>query len=108
MAAPPHRPTKVPPLRAGDHLDREEFERRYNAMPSVNKAELNEGVVYMPSPVSFEDHAEQHAHLMGLLAMYRFLTPGVRVGDNATFAWTWAMSRSPMHCCSSIPTAAAR
>jgi hypothetical protein len=84
MAAPPLPPTKVPPLRDGDRLDRDEFERRYNAMPDVKKAELIEGVVYMPSPVSFEEHGEQHAHLMGVLAFYRFHTPGVRVGDNAT------------------------
>src|SRR3954451_19001020 len=74
----------IPPLRNGDHLDRQEFERRYNAMPHVNKAELIEGVVYMPSPVSFEDHGEQHAHLLLWLGTYRAHTPGVRVGDNAT------------------------
>jgi hypothetical protein len=84
MSAPTARPTKVPRLHNGDHLDRDEFERRYNAMPDVKKAELIEGVVYMPSPVRFEEHGEQHAHLMGLLTFYRFHTPGVRVGDNAT------------------------
>jgi hypothetical protein len=77
-------PDYNPPLRNGDHLDRDEFERRYNAMPDVKKAELIDGVVYMPSPVSFEEHGEQHAHLMGLLAFCRFHTPGVRVGDNST------------------------
>jgi hypothetical protein len=75
---------RVPPLRNGDHLDRVEFERRYNAMPQVNKAELIEGVVFMPSPVSFENHGEQHAHLMAWLVVYRAHTPGLRVGDNAT------------------------
>jgi len=49
---------RIPPLRSGDHLTRDEFERRYEAMPEVNKAELIEGVVYMPSPVSAEDHGE--------------------------------------------------
>jgi hypothetical protein len=84
MSAPPITPPRVPPLRNGDHLTRDEFERRYNAMPDKKKAELIEGVVYMPSPVHFEEHGEQHAHLMGLLTFYRFHTPGVRVGDNAT------------------------
>src|SRR5690242_14669268 len=84
MAAPTVPPVTVPPLRNGDHLDRDEFERRYSAMPDVKKAELIEGVVYMPSPVSFEEHGEQHAHLMTWLGMFRFQTPGVRVGDNAT------------------------
>jgi hypothetical protein len=40
----------IPPLENGDRLTRREFERRYNAMPDVKKAELIEGVVYMPSP----------------------------------------------------------
>jgi hypothetical protein len=83
MEAPTRSPT-TPLLHNGDHLDRDEFERRYNAMPEVKKAELIEGVVYLPSPVRFDEHGEQHAHLMGLLTFYRFHTPGVRVGDNAT------------------------
>ncbi len=40
----------IPPLRNGDHLSRDEFERRYEAMAGVNKAELIEGVVHIPSP----------------------------------------------------------
>jgi len=31
---------KPPPLASGDRLTRAEFERRYHAMPHVNKAEL--------------------------------------------------------------------
>ncbi|MBI2479229.1 MAG: hypothetical protein HYV60_11530 [Planctomycetia bacterium] len=46
--------TVTPPLRQGDCLKRDEFERRYEAMPNVKKAELIEGVVYMPPPVSNE------------------------------------------------------
>ena len=30
----------LPPLQNGDRLDRFEFERRYNAMPHLKKAEL--------------------------------------------------------------------
>ena len=45
------KPPRILPLEHGDHLTREEFERRYEAMPHVRKAELIEGVVYMPSPV---------------------------------------------------------
>lgn len=73
---------RVPPLRNGDHLDRFEFERRYEAMPEVKKAELIEGVVYMPPPVSFERHGEQHFNLIIWLGTYRAQTPGVRGGDN--------------------------
>lgn len=75
---------RIPPLCNGDHLDRIEFERRYEAMPHVNKAQLIEGIVYMPSPVSFESHGEQHAHLMTWLGVYRAHTPGSRIADNAT------------------------
>src|SRR5262245_17111719 len=44
-------PEAVPPLENGDRLTRAEFERRYRAMPHLKKAELIEGVVYIPSPV---------------------------------------------------------
>ena len=74
----------VPRLANGDRLTRAEFERRYHAMPEVKKAELLEGVVYMPSPVTFDRHAEPHADLMTWLGFYRAMTPGVRLGDNGT------------------------
>jgi len=41
-----------PPLENGARLTSREFLRHYEAMPDVKKAELIEGVVYMPSPVS--------------------------------------------------------
>ena len=50
----------VPPLQNGDRLTLVEFERRYKAMPGLKKAELIEGVVYMPSPVAFDDHGGPH------------------------------------------------
>jgi Uma2 family endonuclease len=53
-------------------------------MPHVKKAELIEGVVYMPSPVHFESHGEPHAFIIGWLVSYCAATPGVRLGDNAT------------------------
>jgi hypothetical protein len=71
-------------LRNGDHLGRDEFERRYNAMPEVKKAELIEGVVYMPSPVRLHEHGVPHARLISLLGFYSFLTPGVLAADNTT------------------------
>ena len=50
--APTRHPVElVPELENGDRLTRAEFERRYEAMPEVKKAELIEGVVYNPSPV---------------------------------------------------------
>ncbi len=65
-------PTQVsiPPLENGDYLTRHEFERRYQAMPQVKKAELIEGVVHMASPVRFRSHAKPHAQVMGWLSVY--------------------------------------
>lgn len=74
----------VPPLENGDRLNRFEFERRYNAMPKLKKAELIEGTVYMASPLRFELHAEPHARVMTWLGVYQAMTSGVRLGDNPT------------------------
>ena len=45
--------TATLPLENGDRLTRAEFERRYAAMPRLKKAELIEGIVYVPSPVRY-------------------------------------------------------
>ena len=74
----------VPPLENGDVLTRAEFERRYEAMPHLKKAELIEGVVYVPSPVRHSYHGHQHAHLINWLGHYEAHTPGVEVSDNVT------------------------
>lgn len=79
----PTPPESIPPLRDGDHLTRAEFERRYQAMPEVKKAELIAGVVYLPSPVS-NHHAATHFDMIGLLGTYRFATPGVVGSDNGS------------------------
>src|SRR5713226_5758908 len=83
-AVPPAVTETIPPLKTGDRLTRAEFERRYDAMPDLKKAELIEGVVYMPSPVRLRRHASPHADLMTWLGTYRIHTPGVLVGDNGT------------------------
>src|SRR5271168_2500849 len=89
-STPPAEPREVvgngalPPLENGDRLTRAEFERRYEAMPRLKKAELIEGVVYMPSPVRHRGHSNPHGHLMAWLVNYEADTPGVASGDNAT------------------------
>src|SRR5262249_33252195 len=60
------------------------FERRYEAMPHVKKAELIEGVVYMPSAVRYRPHGRPHFQLIGWLAAYEAATPGVEGGDNTS------------------------
>jgi Uma2 family endonuclease len=75
---------EIPPLENGDHLTRAEFERRYQARPEIRKAELIEGVVYMPSPVRLKSHAEPHARILTWLGVYCASTPGVQLADNST------------------------
>jgi Uma2 family endonuclease len=76
--------THPPPLENGARLARPEFERRYRAMPELKKAELVEGVVFMPSPVRQPDHSLPHAAVLGWLTQYWAATPGTEPGDNAT------------------------
>lgn len=77
-------PLKIPPLENGDRLTRAEFERRYNAMSRVKKAELIEGVVYMSSALRYRSHAKPHANLMGWLFFYKINTLGLGLSDNGT------------------------
>jgi hypothetical protein len=74
----------IPFLEPGDRLSRDEFERRYSAMPNVKKAELIEGVVFMPSPVRLKAHAKPHSHLITWLGYYDAYTPCATVADNGT------------------------
>src|SRR3982750_4253228 len=76
--------TLVPPLENGDRLTRAEFERRYETMPHLKKAELIEGVVYMSSPVRLQKHSRPHLKLAAWLSAYEDATPGVVAGDNST------------------------
>ena len=87
MSAPqrPVSPTEtIPPLEPGDRLTRAEFERRYQSMAHVKKAELVEGVVYMPSPVRFDRHGHQHYRLIRWIGLYEGATPGLMGADNTT------------------------
>jgi Uma2 family endonuclease len=71
-------------LQNGDRLTRDEFERRYDATPNLKKAELIEGVVYMPPPVSYRDHGAPHFDVISWLGLYRMETPGISGGDNGS------------------------
>ncbi len=86
MARPDPAPPieRVPELVAGDRLTRDEFERRYHAMPHLTKAELIEGVVYVPSPIRVTHHGSPHASIMGWLTTYWAATPGTLAAANST------------------------
>ncbi len=79
-----HSAPSIPPLEAGARLTRSEFERRYHAMPHVKKAELIDGVVYLPSPVRFNVHGQQTGLITRWLAVYHAATPHTSFADNAT------------------------
>ena len=66
-----------------DHLTREEFHRRYVARPDIRKAELIEGVVFVPSPVR-ASHGESHFAVAGWLYAYKARNPAVHVPIDAT------------------------
>lgn len=77
-------PAAVPPLEPGDRLTRLEFERRYEAMPHLKKAELIEGVVYMPAAVRHHRHGRPHNYLSHWVASYVTETPGVDCSSDAS------------------------
>lgn len=74
----------VYPLENGDRLTRGEFERRYQAMPEVKKAELIEGEVYLASPVRVEHHGKPHSYVQWRATHYTVFTPGTHASDNST------------------------
>jgi Uma2 family endonuclease len=75
---------RLPPLQNGDHLTAEDFERRYDAMPDLKKAELIEGVVFMGSPVSTDEHGAPEGKVGTWLGVYEAFTPGTQSAHNAT------------------------
>lgn len=78
--------TLPPPLREGDRLTRQEFLRRWEAMPDLKRAELIDGVVNMPSPIT-DDRSTYHFRLSAWLTYFVTETPGCVAGT----AGTWLM-----------------
>jgi Uma2 family endonuclease len=71
-------------LENGDRLSAHEFLRRFEAMPELKKAELINGVVYMPSPLRWDRHAKPDSLLQTWAGVYVLNTSGVESGANAT------------------------
>lgn len=67
----------------GQRLDQPTFHALYEAMPPGARAELIDGVVYMPSPVG-RAHSVAQVPLIVWLDYYADKTPGVEAMDNAT------------------------
>lgn len=67
-------------------MTREEFIRRWEALPEIKRAELIDGIVYMPSPVSgIHGSCDYLVHMW--LGQYTLATPGCR-GETGS---TWFM-----------------
>src|SRR5690242_15074341 len=71
-------------LENGDRLSRAEFERRWDAMPELKRAELIEGVVYLPSPVRIEAHGMPHAMVVTWCGNYAATTPATKTACEAS------------------------
>jgi Uma2 family endonuclease len=78
----------------GQRLDQPAFHALYEAMPPGTRAELIDGVVYMPSPVGL-DHGEAHVPVIMWLGFYAQNTRGVGVLDNATTVLGWKSEPQP-------------
>ena len=77
-------PVSPPPLRDGDRLTSDEFLARWEAMPELKHAELLDGIVYVPSPLS-RVHATSHIRLSGWISSYEASTPGCEAGSDGTW-----------------------
>jgi Uma2 family endonuclease len=75
--------TQVPPLAEGQRLSRDEFLRRWEAMPELKRAELIKGVVRMPSPLSL-DHGDTDLDIGAVLWTYAAHTPGTKANSAST------------------------
>ncbi|AFY30891.1 Uma2 family endonuclease [Calothrix sp. PCC 7507] len=85
VKTPPQYSLTIPRLENGDKLTRYEFERRYNAMSNLKKAELIEGIVYlMPAALRFRSHGQPHGWILTWLGTYEASTPGVALGVEPT------------------------
>ncbi len=84
MVKTPSERRLIPPLENGDRLTRYEFERRYDTLPQLKRAELIEGVVYMAAALRFRSHGQPHASLLTWLGNYTVVTPGTALGDAPT------------------------
>jgi len=71
-------------LVTGMKLTLEEFLIRWEAIPELKKAELIDGVVYVPSPVSIE-HDNRDLKIHGWLDRFAEETPGCDCGSNGTW-----------------------
>ncbi len=71
-------------LVTGDRMNVQEFLRRWEELPDLKNAELIDGIVHVPSPVS-RQHGCLDTRIISWLAQYAQLTPGCEAGNNSTW-----------------------
>jgi len=71
-------------LITGQRMNVAEFLSRWEDLPELKNAELIDGVVYVPSPVSL-DHGSLDTQIHWWLAQYAYSTPGCQCGNNSTW-----------------------
>ncbi len=88
--------TKAAPrmLVEGQRLDQPTFHALYEAMPPGTRAELIDGVVYMPSPVG-RAHGDAQLPALVWLDYYAENTPGVQALPEATTVLGWRSEPQP-------------
>jgi hypothetical protein len=84
-------------IRPGDRMSPSEFLERWEQMPGLKFAELIDGVVYMPSPISLV-HANWDGLIQSVCGMYRLRTPGTQMLTNST--WLMTATGAPQPDCS--------
>ncbi len=65
-------------------MTREEFHAAYLECEGLDRVELIEGVVYLPSPIKMETHAEPQSLMIVWLRAYARGKPGVRASSPAS------------------------
>jgi Uma2 family endonuclease len=71
-------------LITGQRLTVDEFLRRWEELPDLKHAELIDGVVYLPSPLSRE-HGRRDRRIVSWLAQYEDATPGCESAIGSTW-----------------------
>jgi len=67
------------PFENGDVMRREEFHRLYSECEGLERVELIEGVVYLPSPIRSEGHGDEQMLVLDWLSAYRGLRTDIKV-----------------------------
>ncbi len=93
----------LPPLEAGDHLDRPTFHERYLAMPEGTRAELIGGTVYVPSPTKGR-HGRFNSFVDRWLGHYEEATPGTEAYTNVSNLMGPENEPQPDACLLIVPT----